>query len=305
LFDVNETEFEEVPGQSVYYSTTGAANSWTRIDTFNTSGPVGFTIGNLGTSFGDNTLYLLWADDNAIVSSTSGETTFIIDDLTYGRTLGQSKAPGGGSFGTRVGGGAHTFDGGDTLDLAILSGGAIAHQPDGQGGSQNNSLHLNNGTLQVVTELVDLRALTTTAIASIDLKVWEDDLTTDFETADFVDVVAEYSADGIVFTPIHFTPNLHGGAQVDDPADSLKTLEAFSGSSNIGPYVHFSLTLPSSAQTVRVRIDAQNDSPTEHFYFDNLRVSAIPVPEPSSVMMIGCGMIGLIGYGMRRQRSNV
>jgi len=34
--------------------------------------------------------------------------------------------------------------------------------------------------------------------------------------------------------------------------------------------------------------------------FDNVRLNAVPIPEPSSLILVGLGMVGLVGYGRRR-----
>ena len=44
-----------------------------------------------------------------------------------------------------------------------------------------------------------------------------------------------------------------------------------------------------------------NSSTVQDFWYDTLRV----VPEPSSVVLAGLGLVGLVGYGLRRRRNTV
>ena len=69
---------EEINGHLVYYSLTGAANSWTNLPTLSSTAP-----GNLATNISapwpkGGTLYLLWADDNG---SPSPDTANQIDSF--------------------------------------------------------------------------------------------------------------------------------------------------------------------------------------------------------------------------------
>jgi len=69
---VASTAAEEVPGQRVYYSFTGAAGSWMNIAAPSASGPVDASIS--GTWLAGNVLYILIADDNGTgVPDTANE----------------------------------------------------------------------------------------------------------------------------------------------------------------------------------------------------------------------------------------
>jgi hypothetical protein len=65
VLDAQEIRDEQIPGQRVYYSATGATNSWTPVATFSSPGQVNFSIAPLNWTNG-STFYLLWADDNSI-----------------------------------------------------------------------------------------------------------------------------------------------------------------------------------------------------------------------------------------------
>ncbi len=81
---------EEVPGQMVFWSLTGASNSWTLIPELSTNAPVAGTskvmvgICNVGSWTNGSPLYLLWADDNAAANqdgSGTEEGAYIIDNF--------------------------------------------------------------------------------------------------------------------------------------------------------------------------------------------------------------------------------
>lgn len=90
---------EEIPGYRVFWSLTGAANSWTRIDDFSgitAAGPLSSVI-NLGTWAAGSPLYILWADDNGSGGNTvpgNQEGVYTIDNfaLTVGGAVTENIA---------------------------------------------------------------------------------------------------------------------------------------------------------------------------------------------------------------------
>jgi hypothetical protein len=287
-----------MPGYRIYYSTTGAANSWTPVGNFSTAGPVNFNISGLGTSFPDN-LYLVWGDDNAN-GGTEGQ--YQIDNVTFNATLGGPKViiPPTPDYGTQLPPASNDITGG-SLNLTS-SGGTVVNQADGPGGAANDTYRVNNSAVDILSELVDLRTTPAgpfTRTASIDLKTWEDSAGSDFETGDNIHVTVEWSSDGLTFNSVDLVPTLVGGAATADPADQLKPLDT----GELGAYAHYSIPVPDLANTARIHVTGVNNSASERFFFDNLAIITAPVPEPASVAMIGLGLIGLVGYGVRRRRS--
>jgi hypothetical protein len=308
LLEAGEVSSEMIAGHRAYYSTTGAANSWTAIGNFGTAGPVSFNINGLGTSFGNNTLYLLLADDNGPGGGTSGEATYHIDNMNIAATaLGGPLAPPTPEFGSVAPNQAQGFDGPGLTFNNGAQGTPTAIQGD-------NALQVNGTALNAATDQVDLRSInfgTHNVVVGVDLKAWESSATSDFEAADRVAVIAEWSADGITFQNLSLIDVVGAPALtpfdplVPNPADQIRaTFGPTEAQNNIdAPFVHREVTLPSNADTVRVRVILQTDSGTEFMAVDNITVTAVPVPEPASVAMIGLGMIGLVGYGIRRRRS--
>jgi len=306
LLDAAEVETEEVPGMSVYYSTTGAANSWNFLGTTNTVGPVNFNITGLAHQFGNNPMYVLWADDNAVAGSTAGEVTFTLDDMTFGRTLGDPLVitP---VFGTLTPNQSQTFE---TPGTGLPANNGAQGTVTTINGTQ--ALQVNGTALNATTDQVDLRGVAgQTKTVGVNLKAWETSQTSDFEAADHVIVTAEYSNDGITFQNLDLV-NV-AGAPALSPFDPLVPNPADQVRATFGPteavnnateaFKHFQVTLPGSAQTVRVHVNLSTDSTSEFMAVDNITVSAAPVPEPATVAMFGLGMIGLVGYGVRRRRS--
>lgn len=68
---------EQIDGQRLYWSATGAVNEWTALGTFSAPGSVNVPI-TFSFSAGE-TLFLLWADDNGPLSPDDG---FAIDNLS-------------------------------------------------------------------------------------------------------------------------------------------------------------------------------------------------------------------------------
>ena len=67
LSATNTTVVEEIPGHRIYWSLTGAANSWQVIPSLSSVGTPGTLLAtvNLGSWPNGSSLYILWADDNA------------------------------------------------------------------------------------------------------------------------------------------------------------------------------------------------------------------------------------------------
>ena len=80
---VSAPNTEQVPGHRVYWSLTGAANSWTPVGGFGTTdigtNTVSFAV-SVGTWTSGALLYLLWADDNG---SATPDTIYTIDNVTF------------------------------------------------------------------------------------------------------------------------------------------------------------------------------------------------------------------------------
>jgi hypothetical protein len=281
---------EEIDGLQLYWSGTGAAGSWTHLVTPTATGPVAVSLTGLGTNFGSNPFYLLWADDNAAASGAANEHQNTIDNVTITpTTFGGPLVPPTPDYGTILPNAINTVTGGN-LTIASQTGGVVLNE------AGNDVLEVPNQSLALTTNRVDLRTATQPVTVSIDVKTFEDSAGSDFETGDNIHVTANWSSDGLNFSNVvDVVPMLIGGAATGDPADQLKALDT-------GAYTHFAVNLPAAAKSVFITVSAINNSASEHFYFDNLSV-AQAVPEPASVAMIGLGMIGLVGYGIRRRRS--
>jgi len=293
-FDVilaNFTPVEQIPGVRAYWSATGAANSWTAAGSFDVGANQSFNISGLAHNFGNNPFYLLFVDDNA---DGGTEGYYALDNVRLNATLGDPLiiVPPTPDFGTIVPPATNTVTGGN-LTTATSTGGVVLNE------AGNDVLHENNSGLSVITNRVDLRGVpaASTKFAAIDVKTFEDSATSDFETGDNIHAVVHWSADGLDFnSTIDLVPMLIGGAAIADPADQLKALDT-------GAYTHFQVNLPAAAKSAYIDVSAVNNSASEHFYFDNLAISSVGVPEPATVAMFTMGMIGLVGYGVRRRRS--
>ena len=295
FLDPGESVNEQVAGHRIYYSTSGVAGSWVSVGTFSSVGAVSFNLPVDSWSSGAP-LFVLWADDNAAAMPTTGEAAYTLDNVLFMPTIGDPTDPPVPFFGYRQPNAHHTFTAPESFELATFLGGEVTNQPDGPGGAANDALHVSGGSANVVTEQVDLRGFSSPYSISIDIRTLDESQASDFEINDSLHVTAEYSADGLAFTSVDLTPVLVGGSGSGDPLDSLKLLD----SGLNGPYTHFSVDLPDTAQTVRLVISASNNSLSEHFYFDNLQVTA--VPEPSSVVMAAVGLCMFLGIARHRRR---
>jgi hypothetical protein len=161
------------------------------------------------------------------------------------------------------------------------------------GGSPANNqvFALRNASTVLKSELVDLRGFRG-ATVSVDMRTWEDSTGSDFETDDFVRLMAEFSYDGVTFSTLDITPIIDGGASTGDPTDGLKALDR----GQFGAFTTFAASLPAGVRAARVVIRASNNSASERFYFDNVRVDAVPVPEPSTIVLSAIAAICFIWH---------
>jgi len=312
-FDVgleNFTPAEEIPGVALYWSPTGAANSWTSLGLFNTGNGQTANISGIGTGFGNNPAYLLFVDDNA--SGTEGY--YSVDNVVLNATLGGPivVVPPTPVFGNVSPTQTQNFETpGTGLPMNNGANGTLTTI----NGTQ--ALQVNGTVLDATTDQVDLRGVAASSqkVVSVDLKAWETSAGSDFEDDDRIAVIAQWSADGLTFTDLPLV-DLHGVTRSattvppyndaqPDPLDQIRGQFGPTSALNSAtePFHHFSVTLPSAAKTVRVRTILDTDSTSEFAAVDNLMVAAVAVPEPATVAMFGLGMIGLVGYGVRRRRS--
>jgi len=300
---------EDVGGHAVYYSLTGAANSWIPMDNgaggnnFGASGGfVSFFATGLGQTWGNNPLYMLWVDDNGPPS----DSVFTIDNLTFETVLGDPKEPPPPptpEFGNITPPQLQDFEVAGAGFPLNNTGGTVVTLVGTQ------ALQVNNGSIVANPDQVDLRGLDAglQKVVSVDLKAWETSQTSDFEAADRITITADISQDGLAFTTITLL-DLRGAPILDpfdptvaNPADQLRAtfgpIEAVNNADQ--PFRHFDFVLPATANTVRLHIDMVNDSGSEFMAIDNVRIAA--VPEPATLAMLGLGMIGLVGYNVRRR----
>ena len=124
---------EEVPGFRGYYSLTGAAGSWQPVPAFHTTAPgvVAASL-NLGSWASGASLYLLWADDDAVAATTAPnqEGAWTIDNFQAVPSAGREPLLTGFTS-TAIGFTATITDGGAPLTVnqstigATLNGTAI------------------------------------------------------------------------------------------------------------------------------------------------------------------------------------
>jgi hypothetical protein len=141
--------------------------------------------------------------------------------------------------------------------------------------------------LRLASERVDLRGMADPRVA-LDLRTWEDSALTDFEPEDLIRLVARSSADGLAFDE-RVLLELRGDTNAGG-ADPLKRLDR----GRDGAFTRYESAagdLPPGARMLELVLEAVNDSDSEHFFFDNLRVydAAAPTltPAPGATAVAG------------------
>ncbi len=205
--------------------------------------------------------------------------------VTYIRTTGTELGFFGGGVdggGTNTAGAAFAFG-----VVGPVSTNAVDHPAAGGSGSAAPNtappgkwLKLNNkgfgSANPLVFEKIDISALTPTEkaniVATIDVRALTTSGTT-FETADYVRVWLEGSPDGITFTElgsrlVNITGDDAGAGSASDPIITQFRSDA-------GAYKTLSseglVTVTSDINSIRMVVNARNDSGSEYFYFDNVK----------------------------------
>lgn len=143
----------------------------------------------------------------------------------------------------------------------------------------NYAFEVNNANVSLDSELIDVRHLRD-AVASIDVRTWENSTGSDFEAVDEIEVFIDTSSDAVDFSRRVLVPSQTGGTGA---SDALKRLD----NGQFGRFTTFYFALPEGTTSVRFQIRAVNDSASERFVFDNLRILGVPVPEPAGVVLVG------------------
>ncbi len=150
----------------------------------------------------------------------------------------------------------------------------------------NQAYLMHNGSLTLITDPIAIESPSTTTV-SIDARVYQE--STGIESDDFIDFTIEASDDGVTFTAVATFLAIEGtrtGPSGGDRTPLEDVLEIdITEATAVGPFVTFRSSpgaIPEGATHIRVRIDALNNSDSEHFLFDNLVVRGdAPPPTPS------------------------
>ena len=136
-------------------------------------------------------------------------------------------------------------------------------------------LVINNGSIDLNTDAIALDS-PSDAIVSIDVRVFQD--SSGFENADYIDLCVLTSADGATFSNEVCFFSVEGtreGASEDNPRNVLEDALAQDGEAN-STFTTVSSSagdIPAGTTHIKVKINARNDSDSERFFFDNIRVT--------------------------------
>ncbi len=116
---------DECPGQRVFYSLTGAANSWMLITNFSevtTTGRLTATL-SLGIWSHGTDLFILWLDDN---NETGQDGAFTIDDFAVSDVVPAGSSAISAAFNAATGEITITWFGGTLVETTqLLNGGTV------------------------------------------------------------------------------------------------------------------------------------------------------------------------------------
>ncbi|MGI9241880.1 MAG: hypothetical protein ACR2RV_13840, partial [Verrucomicrobiales bacterium] len=144
---------------------------------------------------------------------------------------------------------------------------------------------VNAGAIDFVSGNIDLRGVDNSLVAtSIDLRA--SFMTTDSgaEVTDTIDAYIEGSTDGVVFTRLATITSLTGDADDlprADPPGTLGEIDALEIAD--GVYTTFGTApglIGSDIVSIRIVVDAINNSSSEHYFLDNIAVGTSIGPPP-------------------------
>ncbi len=163
--------------------------------------------------------------------------------------------------------------------------------------SNLNSASASDGATFVTDELFVELSLGGTADITIDLKIFESSVASDFESADFFRIemeVTERSDGDLLSTSTVEILELLGGENSPLKQFQIDNFINDDGSGEFAKVTH-QLNLSPNTVSLRLVITASNDSGSEHFIFDNILIDITPViPEPTAIAFISLTTLTLI-----------
>ncbi len=171
------------------------------------------------------------------------------------------------------------YDGGEvgwsgpvTGTVGVVSAFTVAEESVAITGKQ---LLVNNGNLNITTDAIAIESAAD-AVVSVDVRVFDD--SSGFENVDFIDLCVLTSTDGTTFDNEICFLTVEGTTDepnAENPRDVLEDVLDLAGEAD-GAFVTFSSSggdIPAGTTHVKVKINAVNDSGSERFFFDNIRVT--------------------------------
>jgi len=155
--------------------------------------------------------------------------------------------------------------------------------------ADSNAIYVNQGAINFVSGNIDLRGVDNSQVSvSVDLRASYLDTDSGAEAADVIDAFIEGSTDGILFSRLASIADLAGdGDPLPRGGGTLGELDALELPN--GVYTSFSTNpgvIGSDVASIRVVVNAVNDSGSEHFFLDNIAVGTTIGPPPPLVATI-------------------
>ena len=139
----------------------------------------------------------------------------------------------------------------------------------------DQQLLVHNGTIDTTTDAISL-ASPATAVVSVDVRVFQD--SSGIENDDYIDICVLTSSDGASFDNEICFLSVEGtreGPSEENPRDPLEDVLDV-GAAADGDFVTFTTSagdIAAGTTHIKIRIEAANNSDSERFLFDNIRVT--------------------------------